>query len=93
MLMHFVVGKVEETVPVKSPERIALLRIDTDWYASYRHLLEALYDRLSPGGVLLLDDYGHMLGARRAADEFRRSRAIHLPLLRVDYSCRLMIKQ
>jgi len=69
-----------------------LLRIDIDWHASYRHLLESLYDRLIPGGVLLLDDYGHYLGARRAVDEFRRERGIHLPLMRVDYSCRMMIK-
>ena len=74
------------------PERVALLRIHTDWHASYAHLLEFLDDRLVPGGVLLLDDYGHFLGARRAVDEFRRKRGIHQPLLRVDYSCRLMIK-
>jgi hypothetical protein len=91
-LIHFIVGKVEETVPARCPERIALLRIDTDWYASYKHLLSTLYDRLVPGGVLLLDDYGHMLGARQAVDEFRRERGVHQPLLRVDYSCRLMIK-
>jgi hypothetical protein len=90
--LHFVVGKVEETVPAQAPERIALLRIDTDWHASYTHLLNSLYDRIVPGGVLLLDDYGHFLGARRAVDEFRQRRAIHLPLLRVDYSCRMMIK-
>jgi hypothetical protein len=90
--LHFIVGKVEETVPAHCPERVALLRIDTDWHASYTHLLEQLYDRLVPGGVLLLDDYGHFLGARRAVDDFRRKRGIHLPLLRVDYSCRLMIK-
>jgi hypothetical protein len=90
--LRFVVGKVEETIPTRCPERIALLRIDTDWYCSYRHLLDTLYDKLVPGGVLLLDDYGHMLGARRAVDEFRRERGIYTPLLRVDYSCRLMIK-
>lgn len=91
-LLRFVVGKVEETIPAAMPDRIALLRIDTDWYESYRHLLGTLYDRLVPGGVLLLDDYGHMLGAKRAVDEFRRERGIHAPLLRVDYSCRMMIK-
>ena len=90
--LNFVVGKVEETIPGRLPERVALLRIDTDWHASYAHLLEFLYDRLVPGGVLLLDDYGHFLGARRAVDEFRRKRGIHQPLLRVDYSCRMMIK-
>ena len=90
--LRFVVGKVEDTVPAQIPDRIALLRIDTDWYASYKHLLNSMYDRLVPGGVLLLDDYGHFLGARRAVDEFRRERGVHQPLMRVDYSCRMMIK-
>lgn len=90
--LEFVVGKVEDTIPKVVPDRIALLRIDTDWYESYRHLLGSLYDRLVPGGILILDDYGHMLGAKRATDEFRRERRIHQPLLRVDYSCRMMIK-
>ncbi|WP_439579732.1 TylF/MycF/NovP-related O-methyltransferase [Elioraea sp.] len=91
-LTRFVAGKVEQTIPATMPERIALLRIDTDWYDSYRHLLRTLYDRLVPGGVLLLDDYGHMLGAKRAVDEFRQERGIRQPLLRVDYSCRMMLK-
>lgn len=91
-LLEFVVGKVEDTIPKVVPDRIALLRIDTDWYQSYRHLLGSLYDRLVPGGILILDDYGHMLGARRATDEFRQERRIRQPLLRVDYSCRMMIK-
>jgi hypothetical protein len=79
-------------VPAEAPERIALLRIDTDWHASYVHLLDALYDRVVPGGVLLFDDYGHFLGARQAVDDFRRARGIHQPLVRIDYSCRMMIK-
>lgn len=91
-LMRFVVGKVEETVPAEAPERIALLRIDTDWHASYAHLLGTLYDRVVSGGVLLFDDYGHFLGARQAVDDFRRARGIYQPLVRIDYSCRMMIK-
>jgi hypothetical protein len=91
-LLKFIVGRVEDTVPAQCPERIALLRIDTDWHASYVHLLDHLYDRLVPGGVLLLDDYGHFLGARKAVDDFRRERGLHAPLLRLDYSCRVMIK-
>lgn len=68
--LHFHVGPVEETIPSQAPDRIALLRLDTDWYASTKHELEQLYDRLSPGGVLVLDDYGDWDGARRATDEF-----------------------
>lgn len=63
-------GLVEDTIPGQAPGSIALLRLDTDWYASTRHELEHLYDRLSPGGVLLIDDYGDWDGARQATDEW-----------------------
>jgi UDP-N-acetylmuramate-alanine ligase len=57
--IHYHQGLVEETVPAQAPDRIAILRLDTDWYESTRHELEHLYPRLSPGGVLVIDDYGH----------------------------------
>jgi O-methyltransferase len=72
--VHFHQGLVEETIPGQAPERIALLRLDTDWYASTRHELEHLYDRVPPGGVIVLDDYGFWEGARRAVDEFLAAR-------------------
>ncbi|MFM8982727.1 MAG: TylF/MycF/NovP-related O-methyltransferase [Spartobacteria bacterium] len=68
--MRFVKGPVEETIPGTLPEKIALLRLDTDWYESTRHELQHLYPRLSTGGVLILDDYGFWAGARKAVDEF-----------------------
>jgi O-methyltransferase len=67
---HLVKGPVEETIPGQAPERIALLRLDTDWYASTKHELEQLYSRLAPGGVLIIDDYGSWQGAKEATDEF-----------------------
>jgi hypothetical protein len=67
---HFVKGPVEETIPGGAPQSIALLRLDTDWYESTRHELEHLYDRLVPGGVLIMDDYGSWQGAKEATDEF-----------------------
>ena len=90
--MRFISGLVEETIPAQAPERIALLRIDTDWYASYKHILEALYDRVVPGGLVIFDDYGQFKGARRAVDDFIAVRKITSPLLRVDFSCRMLIK-
>jgi O-methyltransferase len=68
--VHLHPGLVEETIPEHAPERIALLRLDTDWYESTRHELEHLYDRVPSGGVVLLDDYGYWQGAREAVDEF-----------------------
>jgi len=78
----FVKGKVEETIPgTLPPGPIAVLRLDTDWYESTRHELEHMYDRLSPGGVLIIDDYGHWEGSRRAVDEFLTSTGVPLLLL------------
>lgn len=88
----FVQGKVEDTIPVQAPDRIALLRLDTDWYESTRHELVHLYPRLSAGGVLLIDDYGHWSGARRAVDEYLADHDLRLLLHRVDYSARLCVK-
>jgi len=67
---HLVEGPVEETIPEHAPERIALLRLDTDWYESTKHELDHLYDRLVPGGVLIIDDYGSWQGSKEATDEF-----------------------
>jgi O-methyltransferase len=68
--VRYIVGKVEDTITAQMPERISLLRLDTDWYESTRHELEHLWPRLEPGGVLILDDYGWWDGARRAVDEY-----------------------
>jgi hypothetical protein len=84
--IHYVVGKVEETVPEQSPDVISILRLDTDWYESTRHELEQLYHRLSPGGVLILDDYGTWQGAKEAVDEFLEATGEPLLLNRVHRS-------
>lgn len=68
--LHLVEGPVEETIPDGAPRRIAILRLDTDWYESTRHELEHLYDRLVPGGILIIDDYGTWQGSKEATDEF-----------------------
>jgi O-methyltransferase len=68
--IHYHPGLVEETIPAGAPERIALLRLDTDWYASTKHELEHLYDRVPSGGVVIIDDYDYWDGSRRAVDEF-----------------------
>jgi hypothetical protein len=90
--VHFVQGKVEETVPAQAPERIALLRLDTDWYESTKHELQHLYPRLSSGGVLIIDDYGHWKGSRQATDEFMAATPDFGLLTRIDYTGRIAIK-
>lgn len=69
-LVHYVEGRVQDTVPANAPESISVLRLDTDWYESSKHELEHLYPRLSAGGVLILDDYGWWSGVRKATDEY-----------------------
>jgi hypothetical protein len=91
-LVEFVAGRVEETLPTRAPERIAVLRLDTDWYESTRHELEHLYPRLAAGGVLIVDDYGHWQGARRAVDEYLAATGARLFLSRIDYTGRLAVK-
>jgi hypothetical protein len=81
--VHFVKGLVEETVPAQAPEQISILRLDTDWYESTRHELEQLYPRLTPGGVLMIDDYGYWKGSRQAVDEFLDETGERLLFLRM----------
>lgn len=90
--LRFVQGRVEDTLPAQAPERIALLRLDTDFYESTRHELIHLYPRLVSGGVLILDDYGHWQGARQAVDEFIDEHRPGILLNRVDFAGRIAIK-
>jgi O-methyltransferase len=90
--IHFVEGPVEETLPARAPDEIALLRLDTDWYSSTKHELVHLYPRLAPGGVLILDDYAYWQGARRAVDEYMAEHGLTLLLTRVDSTARLAVK-
>lgn len=80
--VHYVKGPVEQTIPGRLPSRIAILRLDTDWYESTAHELEHMYDLLVPGGVLMIDDYGWWQGSRQATDEFLDRTAEKLLLLR-----------
>jgi|SRR5579862_1620549 len=70
--LHFIKGDVMETLKnnLNLPEKIAVLRLDTDWYESSKFELEILYPKVSDGGVVILDDYFHWDGQRRATDEY-----------------------
>jgi O-methyltransferase len=73
------------------PSSISVLRLDTDWYESTRIELEVLYPLLVPGGILIIDDYGHFSGARKAVDEYFKDERPFM--FHVDYSCRMIIKE
>lgn len=84
--LSFVKGKVEDTIPQTIPERISLLRLDTDLYESTKHELSHLLPRLVFGGVLAIDDYGDFEGCRKAVDEYFEDNSICMLLNKVDDS-------
>ena len=83
---------MEDTVPDTVPEKIALLRLDTDWYASTLHEMRELWPLLGSGGVLIVDDYGHFAGARQAVDEYLEESGERVLLGRLDYTGRMCVK-
>ena len=91
--IEFVKGKVEDTVPETIPDRISLLRLDTDWYASTYHELQHLFPRLSPDGILILDDYGYWRGAKEATDKYFAETGTKIFLNRIDGAGRVAVKR
>ena len=87
--VRFLKGWFSDTLPGAPIERLAVMRLDGDLYDSTRDALVNLYDRLSPGGYVIIDDYGEdsWTYCRQAVDEFRTERGISDPLIRVDSRC------
>ncbi len=80
----FLKGLFRDTLPTLPASRIAILRLDGDLYESTRDGL-MLYERLSPGGTLIADDYFLFDGQRKAIDEFRDAQGITDPIVRIDH--------
>jgi hypothetical protein len=88
--IKLVKGDVLETLKYEVPKKISILRLDTDYYESTKVELEVLYPLLQSGGVLIIDDYGHYKGCKKAVDEYFDNKTwLHY----VDYSCRYVIKR
>ncbi len=68
--LKFIEGPVEKTLLDVEIDKIALLRLDTDWYESTKIELEVLFPKLVKGGILIIDDYGHWKGCKKAVDEY-----------------------
>lgn len=85
-------GWFQETVPLKSKniEKIAILRLDGDWYESTKVCIENLYDKVVPGGFIIFDDYGLYEGCKKAVDEFFDSRDESYYLHYSSWACRYM---
>jgi predicted O-methyltransferase YrrM len=89
---RMVKGLFQETLSTAEVGAISVLHLDGDWYDSVRVCLDELYDRVSPGGIVQIDDYGHWDGARKAVDEFFVRRSIGASLRRLDYTGRAFVK-
>jgi len=91
--LHYNKGWFQDTLPqVKNIEKIAILRLDGDWYASTKVCLEYLYEKVVPGGFVIIDDYGAYEGCRKAVDEYISENNINAYLNHVDMECRYWIK-
>ena len=83
--VRFLRGWFRDTLPTAPVEHLAILRLDGDMYESTMVALEALYDRLSVGGYVIVDDYALPTCVQAIAD-FRQRRDIHDPIVRVDWT-------
>jgi hypothetical protein len=87
--VKFLKGWFKDTLPTAPIEKIAVLRLDGDYYESTRDALTNLYDKVSPGGYIIIDDYGEDMWTycRKAVEEFRVEHEITDPMTRVDAPC------
>ena len=93
--IFFIQGDVCQTLDSKSsqlPIIISVLRLDTDWFESTKKELEFLYPKLSLNGCLIIDDYGHWFGAKKATDEYFKKHGNRPFLQYTDYTGRAGIK-
>jgi len=88
-------GWFQDTIPIKSGEvdKIAILRLDSDWYESTKICLEHLFDKVVPDGFVIFDDYGLYAGCKKAVDEFLGSRNEKYFLNYSSWACRYLIKK
>ena len=89
---HYIKGDVLDTLSQLKHKKIALLRLDTDWYESTKKELQQLWPLVTIGGILIIDDYDHWVGARNATDEYFKEQLIEPLLIKLHSGGRIMIK-
>jgi hypothetical protein len=85
--VNFIAGWFDETLPHAPIEKLAILRVDADLYASTIDVLENLYPKVTPGGFVIVDDYGYFNVCRQAVDEYRQKNGIDEPINFVNKTC------
>ena len=84
--VRFVKGWFSDTIPTSHTGPISVLRLDGDMYESTWIVLAHLYSRVSPGGFVVIDDYGAVPGCKQAVDDFRREHSIQSPMSAIDWT-------
>lgn len=82
--VRFLKGWFKDSLKAAPIERLAILRLDGDLYESTMDALVPLYDKVQPGGFVIVDDYDSCPPCHLAIDDFRRERGIREPLVRID---------
>lgn len=82
--VRFLKGWFSDTLPGAPIASLAVLRLDGDMYSSTMDALVSLYDKVSPGGFVIVDDFGAVAGCRKAIEEFRAERGIVEPIVNID---------
>ena len=84
--VRFVEGWFDQSLTTAPIESIAVLRADGDLYTSTKDILNALYPKVSPGGYVIIDDYGDIPGCRQAVSEYRAAHNIRDEIRIVDWT-------
>ncbi len=86
--VEFLVGFFSDTLPTAPVDSLAVLRVDGDMYQSVSETLRYLYPKVSPGGYVIIDDYGAVPGCAKAVDDYRQAHGIEEEMLEVDWTRR-----
>jgi O-methyltransferase len=84
--VRFLKGWFRDTLPTAPVQRLALLRLDGDLYESTTDALTHLYPEVSPGGFVVVDDYGDIAACRQAVTDYRKAHGIEEPIVPIDWS-------
>jgi hypothetical protein len=84
--VRFLEGWFKDTLPTAPVDALAVLRLDGDYYESTIQILESLYHKVSPGGFVIVDDYGCIEACRQAITDFRTANGIDDPIVPVDWT-------
>jgi hypothetical protein len=84
--VEFLEGRFRDTLPRLADRVWSVIRLDGDLYESTINGLEALYPNLSPGGYLIVDDYGALRKCRAAVHDYRDAHGIEEEIHRIDWT-------